>query len=240
MDSASSFDSFVQKDTWSEEEDKILIKAHSEVGNKWTKIAKRLPGRTENSIKNHWNATKRRQFCRRRCRNSKYPKSGYLLQNYIKSLALHGGAAPTVLAASAAAPRAPADDRLKSTESNDGGSEASMAPTCIPIEGLSVDVGAHVCGGSDDILAFDFSDTANFLLDNNKVDVPPESYDMEYLFDQLGCGPGFGKKGCLDMEMAWDEITIPCDANMKVKKGMDLVEMIAQGKNTDSSCRNQL
>ncbi|KAI5407096.1 hypothetical protein KIW84_053378 [Lathyrus oleraceus] len=74
------------KDIWSEEEDRILIKAHGEIGNKWAEIAKKLPGRTENSIKNHWNATKRRQYSKRKCR-SKYPR-GNLLQEYIKSLNL--------------------------------------------------------------------------------------------------------------------------------------------------------
>jgi len=76
----------LQKDTWSEEEDKVLIEVHTEIGNKWAEIAKRLPGRTENSIKNHWNATKRRQYSKRKCR-SKYPR-GSLLQEYIKSLNL--------------------------------------------------------------------------------------------------------------------------------------------------------
>nr|AKV71957.1 R2R3-MYB protein [Rehmannia glutinosa] len=75
----------IKKDLWTEEEEKILIETHAKVGNKWAEIAKSLPGRMENSIKNHWNATKRRQFSRRNCR-TKWPKPSSLLQNYIKSL----------------------------------------------------------------------------------------------------------------------------------------------------------
>ncbi|XP_074314999.1 transcription factor MYB98-like [Silene latifolia] len=75
----------IKKEVWSEEEDRILIKSHKEIGNKWAEIAKLLPGRTENSIKNHWNATKRRQLSKRKCK-SKYPNQSSLLQDYIKSL----------------------------------------------------------------------------------------------------------------------------------------------------------
>ncbi|KAL5542924.1 hypothetical protein UlMin_010634 [Ulmus minor] len=76
----------IKKDTWSEEEDLILIQAHSSIGNKWSEIAKKLYGRTENSIKNHRNATKRRQNSKRKIRSKSTKVSP--LQDYIKSLNL--------------------------------------------------------------------------------------------------------------------------------------------------------
>lgn len=55
----------LKRGNFTEEEDDLIIKLHSLLGNKWSLIAGRLPGRTDNEIKNYWNTHIRRKLLSR-------------------------------------------------------------------------------------------------------------------------------------------------------------------------------
>ncbi|KAG8365457.1 hypothetical protein BUALT_Bualt18G0106800 [Buddleja alternifolia] len=54
----------IKRGRFSFEEEETIIQLHSILGNKWSAIAARLPGRTDNEIKNYWNTHIRKKLLR--------------------------------------------------------------------------------------------------------------------------------------------------------------------------------
>ncbi|CAI9110598.1 OLC1v1010652C1 [Oldenlandia corymbosa var. corymbosa] len=52
----------IKRGHFAEDEEDLIIKLHALLGNRWSLIAGRLPGRTDNEVKNYWNTHIRRKL----------------------------------------------------------------------------------------------------------------------------------------------------------------------------------
>ncbi|KAL4592452.1 hypothetical protein LXL04_005447 [Taraxacum kok-saghyz] len=52
----------IKRGNFSQDEENLIVHLHSTLGNKWSRIASQLPGRTDNEIKNFWNTHVRKKL----------------------------------------------------------------------------------------------------------------------------------------------------------------------------------
>jgi len=78
----------IKKGGWSIEEEVLIVKAHRDLGNQWAEIARRLRGRSENAVKNHFNATLRRKERAAGGRKRNEGSRSEVLRMYLKNLGL--------------------------------------------------------------------------------------------------------------------------------------------------------
>ncbi|KAK7833849.1 myb-related protein 308 [Quercus suber] len=55
----------LKRGNFGEDEEDLIIKLHALLGNRWSLIAGRLPGRTDNEVKNYWNTHLKRKLLRK-------------------------------------------------------------------------------------------------------------------------------------------------------------------------------
>ncbi|OMO59962.1 hypothetical protein CCACVL1_24505 [Corchorus capsularis] len=201
----------IKRDTWTEEEDRVLIETHIELGNKWAEIAKRLPGRTENSIKNHWNATKRRQYSKRKCR-SKYPR-GSMLQDYIRSLNLDNQ------------PSCSNRCQGKTSNININGIIAADINASAKVSTYQPTQALEFCPSNDRLVPeYDFNEVPDFSFDEKLM--LQETCSLDSLLDEIPGAPIDIVADAYDHHDPGKSFKIDL-MGLEVKKELDLIEMIS-------------
>ncbi|BGP10163.1 hypothetical protein JCM10049v2_006046 [Rhodotorula toruloides] len=125
-------DPSIKKGNWTVEEDALIKEMYARMGPRWAEMAKHLPGRPDNAIKNYWNAQQAREK-RDRSRSQTSISLG-TIDNVTVAKARASAAAAAVTAAAAAAsargeaplPMPPTMCRTASSSSLNGG--ARFAP----------------------------------------------------------------------------------------------------------------
>ncbi|KAA8539468.1 hypothetical protein F0562_026160 [Nyssa sinensis] len=66
----------IKRGNISDEEEELILRLHKLLGNRWSLIAGRLPGRTDNEIKNYWNSHLGKKIKQKEKKNGNSTKEG--------------------------------------------------------------------------------------------------------------------------------------------------------------------
>nr|QWQ79390.1 MYB31 [Zanthoxylum armatum] len=78
----------IKRGNFTREEEDIIIKLHEMLGNRWSAIAARLPGRTDNEIKNIWHTHLKKRLKKQQDNLNKRPE-GKIISSSSSSTDLH-------------------------------------------------------------------------------------------------------------------------------------------------------
>ncbi|GLT91934.1 hypothetical protein SLE2022_097950 [Rubroshorea leprosula] len=125
----------LKRGNFAEDEEDLIIKLHALLGNRWSLIAGRLPGRTDNEVKNYWNSHLRRKLI-----NMGLDPNNHRLVTNLPRSTNRPGEYSICTSATSSAPKIPPNDNQQSVKSgtcedhhqvSDAGSCLKHGP-CLP------------------------------------------------------------------------------------------------------------
>jgi len=144
-----SLDPNIKSTPWSEEEDQAIIDYHTKCGNKWSEVAKLLPGRTANAIKNRWHSNLKRRLERMDC-SPKQKKSKTSASSFVEPAPFVFEHFNSPIQSSSLNALFPIDPELQFSSENglsdvdgissDSESESSLSSPSSPLSGDEIDM----------------------------------------------------------------------------------------------------
>ncbi|XP_071701713.1 transcription factor MYB35-like [Rutidosis leptorrhynchoides] len=72
----------LKHDSFTPHEEELILRYHQAIGSRWSLIAKQLPGRTDNDVKNHWNTKLKKKLTKMGIDPITHKPFGQLLSDY--------------------------------------------------------------------------------------------------------------------------------------------------------------
>ncbi|XP_057825217.1 transcription factor MYB35 isoform X2 [Cryptomeria japonica] len=81
----------LKHESFTSEEEQLILNLHAAIGSRWSLIAAQLPGRTDNDVKNHWNTRLRKKLCEMGIDPVTHRPISQILADYAGNVRLSGG-----------------------------------------------------------------------------------------------------------------------------------------------------